>query len=46
MRLVVARALRKHLPAIPPSLRVMRTKEIGEETLLFLHYSEKASAGG
>jgi 16S rRNA (guanine966-N2)-methyltransferase len=45
-RLVVARALRKHLPAIPPSFRVMRTKEIGEETLLLLQYSEEASAGG
>jgi len=45
-RLVVARALRKHLPAIPPSLRVARTKEIGEETLLLLQYSGSASAGG
>ena len=45
-RLVVARALRKHLPAIPPTLRVARTKEIGEETLLLLQYSEEASAGG
>ena len=45
-RLVVARALRKHLPAIPPSLRITRTKEIGEETLLLLQYSGDASAGG
>jgi 16S rRNA (guanine966-N2)-methyltransferase len=45
-RLVVARALRKHLPAIPATLRVQRTKEIGEETLLLLQYSEEASAGG
>jgi hypothetical protein len=45
-RLVVARALRKHLPVIPPTLRVARTKEIGEETLLLLQYSEEASAGG
>jgi 16S rRNA (guanine966-N2)-methyltransferase len=45
-RLVVARALRKHLPALPPTLRVARTKELGEETLLFLHYSGEASAGG
>jgi len=45
-RLVVARALRKHLPAIPPRLRVTRTKEIGEETLLLLQYSGDASAGG
>ena len=45
-RLVVARALRKRLPRIPPSLRVTRAKEIGEETLLLLQYSEEASAGG
>jgi 16S rRNA (guanine966-N2)-methyltransferase len=45
-RLVVARALRKHLPAIPRTLRVTRRKEIGEETLLLLQYSEEASAGG
>ena len=45
-RLVVARALRKHLPAVPPTLRIARTKEIGEETLLLLQYSESASAGG
>lgn len=45
-RLVVARALRKHLPDIPPTLRVSRRKEIGEETLLLLKYSEDASAGG
>src|SRR6266404_4207396 len=45
-RLVVARALRKHLPAIPPTLRITRTKEIGEETLLLLQYSGSASAGG
>jgi 16S rRNA (guanine966-N2)-methyltransferase len=45
-RLIVARALRKHLPAIPPTLQVTRTKEIGEETLLLLQYSEDASAGG
>ena len=44
-RLVVARALRKHLPRIPGSLRVTRTKEIGEETLLFLDYSGKAAGG-
>ncbi len=45
-RLVVARALRKHLPAIPPSLALARTREIGEETLLLLQYSGQASAGG
>ena len=45
-RLVIARALRKHLPEIPPTLRIARRKEIGEETLLLLQYSESASAGG
>jgi 16S rRNA (guanine966-N2)-methyltransferase len=44
-RLVVARALRKHLPRIPDSLRVARTKEIGEETLLLLQYSGDAAGG-
>jgi len=45
-RLVVARALRKHLPEIPPTLRVARRREIGEETLLLLQYSGEASSGG
>jgi 16S rRNA (guanine966-N2)-methyltransferase len=45
-RLVVARALRKRLPVVPPTLRVTRAKEIGEETLLLLQYSGKASSGG
>lgn len=44
-RLIVARALRKHLPGIPPSLRITRTKEIGEETLLLLQYSGGAAGG-
>jgi len=44
-RLVVARALRKHLPRIPETLRVVRTKEIGEETLLLLQYSGDAAGG-
>ena len=44
-RLVVARALRKHLPRIPETLRVARAKEIGEETLLLLHYSGDAAGG-
>src|SRR5258708_8112629 len=38
-RLVVARALRKHLPAVPPTLRIMRTKEMCEGRLLRVHYS-------
>ena len=44
-RLVVARALRKYPPHIPPNLSVARTKEIGEETLLLLHYSGGAAGG-
>ena len=44
-RLVVARALRKHLPHVPDTLRVTRAKEIGEETLLLLHYSGDAAGG-
>jgi 16S rRNA (guanine966-N2)-methyltransferase len=36
--LVVARALRKHPPLIPQAAVTVRTKEIGEETLLFLRY--------
>lgn len=44
-RLIVARALRKYPPRIPASLRVARTKEIGEETLLLLQYSGDAAGG-
>ena len=44
-RLVVARALRKHLPHVPDTLRVTRAREIGEETLLLLHYSGDAAGG-
>lgn len=36
--IVVARVLRKHRPALPASATVARTKEIGEEALLFLRY--------
>lgn len=42
---VVARSLRKHAPAPPASARVMREKNIGEETLLFLRYSHFAAGG-
>ena len=35
---VVARILRKHRPALPEGVAVARTKEIGEEDLLFLRY--------
>ncbi len=41
--LVVARVLRRHAPALPAGVRVARTKELGEESLLFLRYD---SAGG
>ena len=44
-RLVVARVLRKHPPAIPVTLRVARTRELGEETLLFLRYDAGAAGG-
>ena len=36
--IVVARALRKHPPAIPDGARLAREKRIGEESLLFLRY--------
>ena len=36
--LVIARALRKHLPPLPASARLEREKRIGEESLLFLRY--------
>src|SRR5262249_9060218 len=42
--IVVARALKKHQPAIPDAARVYRTKELGEEVLLFLRYD--AAGGG
>lgn len=42
--LVVARVLRKHHPALPDGVRIARTKELGEEDLLFLRYD--ASGGG
>jgi len=37
--LVVARALRKHPPTPPANARVVRTKEVGEEDLIFLRYA-------
>jgi 16S rRNA (guanine966-N2)-methyltransferase len=36
--IVVARVLRKHPPVVPQDAVTVRTKEIGEETLLFLRY--------
>jgi len=43
--LVVARVHRKHVPALPASLRAARVKEIGEEKLLLLRYIETAAGG-
>lgn len=43
--LVVARFHRKHPPTPPPTATVVRVKEIGEETLLFLRYSGLAAGG-
>ena len=36
--LVVARAHRKHLPALPKDAHLAREKRVGEETLMFLRY--------
>jgi 16S rRNA (guanine966-N2)-methyltransferase len=36
--LVVVRSLRKHAPAVPASVRIVRAKNVGEETLLFMRY--------
>ena len=43
--IVVARALKKHQPALPEGARVARTKELGEEVLLLLRY-DAAGGGG
>ena len=47
---VVARAHRKHLPALPPGARVARARDVGEESLLFVRYGEArydaGAAGG
>ena len=37
--LVVARILRKHPAALPPTATLQRTKVIGEEALIFLRYN-------
>src|SRR5436309_1622174 len=42
---VVARVLRKHRPALPADLAVVRVKDVGEESLLFLGYSQPAAGG-
>lgn len=41
--LVIYRIIRKHPPAVPPAATVERTKEIGEESLVFLRYALGAS---
>jgi 16S rRNA (guanine966-N2)-methyltransferase len=41
--LVVYRILRKHPAAVPPTATVERTKEIGEESIVFLRYATAAS---
>jgi 16S rRNA (guanine966-N2)-methyltransferase len=43
--LVVVRAHGKHVPAVPVSVHVVRVKEIGEEKLLFLRYSDSTAGG-
>jgi 16S rRNA (guanine966-N2)-methyltransferase len=42
---VIARVLKKHPPRIPDGARAARVKEIGEETLLFLRYSDGRGGG-
>lgn len=42
---VVARILRKHRPVVPEGVVVARTKEIGQEDLLFLRYSVAGGGG-
>jgi 16S rRNA (guanine966-N2)-methyltransferase len=42
---VVARVLRKHPPTVPPGARIVRTKQIGEEDLVFLRYSVAGGGG-
>jgi 16S rRNA (guanine966-N2)-methyltransferase len=42
---VIARVLRKHQPRLPDRARVLRVKEIGEESLLFLRYDDAGGGG-
>ena len=42
---VVARVLRKHQPRVPAGARVLRVKQIGEESLLFLRYDADGGGG-
>ena len=43
--MVIARVLKKHRPNLPEDATVTRTKELGEEALLFLRY-DAAGGGG
>lgn len=38
---VIARVLKKHQPKVPEGTHLLRVKEIGEETLLFLRYDAR-----
>jgi len=42
---VVARVMKKHQPKLPDRARLLRVKEIGEETLLFLRYDADGGGG-
>ena len=42
---VVARVLKKHRPELPAGVALARTKEIGEEALLFLRYDSLGGGG-
>ena len=42
---VVARVLRKHPPTLPEGVTIARTKQIGEEDLLFLRYRDPRGGG-
>jgi 16S rRNA (guanine966-N2)-methyltransferase len=42
---VIARILRKHPPRLPPNVNAVRTRQIGEEDLVFLRYSEPGGGG-
>lgn len=41
---VIARVLKKHQPRLPAAARVMRAKDVGEETLLFMRYEERPAS--
>lgn len=43
--MVIARVLKKHRPDLPGGVELARTKEIGEEAVLFLRY-DAAGGGG